>query len=213
MECLEILIPHHHGGPGWDLSDSSICSGCAIPRRPRLQRPFYSRIHKWGFPRHMASCITTKCVQSPRNASKPSSATAMEVLDGIYLTLPSVLGALLLGDPVSNSHFIAEFTKGGFQGTWRDAFNTAKCVQSRWNASKSSSSTAMEVLDGIYLTLPSVLGALLPRDPVAWYAILSAKGGFQDTWRAATRLNAFIADGMPRNPHPRPPLRAWMGFI
>ena len=119
MECLEILIRHRHGGPGWDLSHSSICAGCAFTRRPRLQRPFYSRIHKWGFPRHMASCNTTKCVQSRWNASKSSSSTAMEVLDGIYLTLPSVLGALLLGDPVSNGNLMAVFTKGGFQDTWR----------------------------------------------------------------------------------------------
>ena len=149
MEYLETLIPHQNRGPGWDISDSSIYSWCAITRRPRIQRPFYGRIHKKRFPRHMASCKTTKCVQSRWSASKPSSAITMEVPDGIYLTLPSVLGALLLGDPVSNGHFIAAFTKGGFQ----------------------------------------------------------------DTWRAATRPNAFIADGMPRNPHPAPPWRSWMGFI
>jgi hypothetical protein len=42
----------------------------------------------------------------------------MEALDGIQLTPLSVLGALLLGEPVSIGHFITRFTEGSFQDTW-----------------------------------------------------------------------------------------------
>jgi len=88
----------------------------------------------------------------------------MEALNGIYLTLPSVLGVLLLGIPVSNGHFGYEHMQilRHLAGC-----NTAKSVHSPWSASKPSSTIPMEALDGIYLTLPSVLGVLLLGIPVS----------------------------------------------
>ncbi len=92
--------------------------------------------------------------------------------------------------------------------------NTAKSVKSRWSASKPSSNITMEALNGINLALPSVLGALLLENLVSnSHYSLFLVCGFQCTLRAPTRPNRFIADGVPRNPHPTSPWRPWIAFI
>jgi hypothetical protein len=148
MECLETLIQHYYWGPRC-ISPSTIFSGCAVTRKPRLQRPFY-QLTKCGFqdihrsPQHSKK---EEEVYSQRSTSTTPSNITTEALDGIYLALASLTGAELLGNPVSN-------------GQLRPYLQ--KC---------------------------------------------------QGRLRAATRQDALVADGVPRNPNLISPLGPWMQFI
>jgi hypothetical protein len=87
----------------------------------------------------------------------------MEARDKVYLTLPSVLGVLVLGIPVSNGHFVYEQISILRHMT---GFSTAKSVHSPLSASKPSSAIIRGALDIVYLALPPVLGVLLLGIPV-----------------------------------------------
>jgi hypothetical protein len=88
----------------------------------------------------------------------------MEALDGIYLTFPSVLRALLLAHPVSYCHI--SYSQNGVSKAHSELQHgqmlsyTMECIEP-------SSSIVMEALDGIYFTFPSVMDTLLLVNPVA----------------------------------------------